>query len=68
MNIDYEEYVTKYNWCMHRNPWTMPSGDRKQFYDDVKTMPFNEMAIKDLEVIRQVRKQKKLVTKQIKYE
>lgn len=68
MDIDYEEYSNKYNWCMHRNPWTMPEVDRKQFYDDVKSMPFNEMAMKDLEAIRQARKQKKLETKQCKYE
>lgn len=68
MDIDYEEYSSKFNWCMHRNPWNMPEQDRKQFYEDVKSMPFNEMALKDLETIRQARKQKKLETKQCKYE
>lgn len=68
MEIYYEEYSNKYNWCMHRNPWPMPDGERKQFYDDVKSMPFNEMAMKDLETIRKARKQKKLETKQCKYE
>lgn len=68
MDIDYEDYSTNYNWCMHRNPYSMPEEDRKQFYEDVKTMPFHEMAMKNLEVIRQIRKQKKLETKQIKYE
>ena len=53
---------------MHRNPWTMPEEDRKQFYEDVWSMPFNEMAMKDLEEIRQARKKKKLETKQVKYE
>lgn len=68
MDIDYEEYSSKFNWCMHRNPLAMPENDRKQFYDDVKSMPFNEMAMKDLEAIRKARKQKKLETKQCKYE
>ena len=68
MDIDYEEYSSKFNWCMHRNPYTMPEEERKQFYDDLKSMPFNEMAMKDLETIRQARKQKKLETKQVKYE
>lgn len=68
MDIDYEEYSSKFNWCMHRNPWTMPEEDRKQFYEDVWSMPFNEMAMKDLEEIRQARKKKKLETKQVKYE
>lgn len=68
MDIDYEEYSSKFNWCMHRNPYTMPEEDRKQFYDDLKTMPFNEMAMKNLELIRQERKKKKLETKQVKYE
>ena len=52
MDINYDEYSNKYNWCMHRNPWPMPDGERKQFYDDVKSMSFNEMAMKDLETIR----------------
>lgn len=68
MDIEYEEYCMKYNWCMHRNPYAMPEEDRKTFYEDVKSMPFNEMAIKDLDVIRQERKKKKLETKQVKYE
>ena len=68
MDIDYEEYSSKFNWCMHRNPWAMPEANRKQFYNDVYSMSFNEMAMKDLEAIRQARKQKKLETKQCKYE
>ncbi len=68
MDIDYEDYSSKYNWCMHRNPYTMPEANRKQFYDDVQSMPFNEMAMKDLEAIRQARKQKKLETKEVRYE
>ena len=68
MDIDYEEYSTNYNWCMHRNPYSMPEIDRNRFYEDVRKMPFNEMAMKNLEVIRQARKQKKLATKQVKYE
>lgn len=67
-DVDYEEYSSKYNWCVHRNPYPMPEKDRKCFYDDVESMPFNEMALKDLEAIRQARKQKKLETKQVKYE
>ena len=46
----------------------MPEIDRNRFYEDVRKMPFNEMAMKNLEAIRQARKQKKLATKQIKYE
>lgn len=68
MDIEYEEYCMKYNWCMHRNPYAMPEEDRKTFYEDVKSMPFDEMAMKDLDAIRQERKKKKLETKQVKYE
>lgn len=68
MDIEYEEYCMKYNWCMHRNPYAMPVEDRKTFYEDVKSMPFDEMAVKDLDAIRQERKKKKLETKQVKYE
>lgn len=63
MAINYEEYATKFNWCMHRNPTGMPDGDRKAFYEDVKSMPFDKMAAKDLESIKQVRKQRKLQQK-----
>lgn len=68
MDIDYEEYCMKYNWCMHRNPYGMPENDRKIFYQDVISMPFDQMAAKDLEAIRQARKQKKIEQKQVKYE
>ena len=68
MDIDYEEYSTNYNWCMHRNPHGMPEEDRKTFYRDVVSMPFDEMAAKDLESIKQSRKNKKLEQKQIRYE
>ena len=68
MDIDYEEYSTKYNWCMHRNPYAMPEEDRKAFYQDVVSMPFDQMAAKDLEAIKQARKQKKFEQKQVKYE
>lgn len=68
MRYNYEDYSSKFNWCMHRNPYTMPEANRKQFYDDVQSMPFNEMAMKDLEAIRQARKQKKLETKEVRYE
>ena len=68
MDIDYEEYCMKYNWCMHRNPYGMPEDDRKAFYHDVVSMPFDQMAAKDLESIRQARKQKKFEQKQVKYE
>ena len=53
---------------MHRNPTGMPEQDRKTFYDDLYSMPFDQMAMKDLEQIRQARKQKKLITKEVKYE
>lgn len=68
MDIDYEEYSNKFNWCMHRNPWVMPEEDRKQFYDDLKSMPFDEMALKNLETIKQERKKIKFETKQVRYE
>jgi Coenzyme F420-reducing hydrogenase, beta subunit len=68
MDIDYEDSVTKYNWCMHRNPYGMPEEDRRTFYQDVVSMPFDQMAAKDLEVFRQARKKKKLEQKQVKYE
>lgn len=68
MDIDYEEYCMKYNWCMHRNPYGMPEEDRRTFYQDVVNMPFDQMAAKDLEAIRQARKQKKIEQKQVKYE
>ncbi len=65
MDINYEEYVSKYNWCMHRNPTGMPQEDRRIFYEDVKTLPFDIMAKKDLEIIKQQRKLKKLQSKQV---
>lgn len=68
MNIDYEEYCEKNNWCMHRNPYLMPEQDRKEFFEDVKSLPFDQMAMKDLDAIRQERKTKKLETKQVRYE
>lgn len=68
MDIDYEDYCIKYNWCMHRNPCAMPEKDRKTFYEDVVSMPFDQMAAKDLEAIKQARKQKKIEQKQVKYE
>lgn len=68
MDIDYEEYCNNVNWCMHRDPTGMPDGDRQTFYNDVKTMPFDQMSAKDLEAIKQARKQKKLELKHVKYE
>lgn len=68
MDIDYEEYCMKYNWCMHRNPYAMPEEDRKAFYQDVVSMPFDQMAAKDLEAIKQARKNKKIEQKQVRYE
>ena len=60
MDIDLEEYATKYNWCLYKNPTGMPGDARRIFYEDVRSMPFDEMAIKDLEEIKQIHKQKKL--------
>ena len=68
MDIDYEEYCMKYNWCMHRNPYGMPEEDRLAFYQDVVSMPFDQMAAKDLEAIKQARKNKKIEQKQVRYE
>lgn len=68
MEIDYEEYCMKYNWCMHRNPYAMPDEDRKTFYKDVVSMPFDKMALKDLDVIKQIRKNKNSEQKFIRYE
>jgi len=53
---------------MHRNPYGMPEEDRRKFYQDVMNMPFDEMAAKDLEAIKQARKDKKLEQKQVRYE
>ena len=63
MHIDLEDYSSKYNWCMHRNPTGMPDQDRRTFYQDVHTMRFDEMARKDLAEIKQIRKQRKLNNK-----
>lgn len=68
MEIDYEEYCMKYNWCMHRNPYSMLEEERKAFYQDVVSMPFDQMAAKDLEAIKQVRKNKKIEQMQVRYE
>lgn len=68
MGIDYGEYCMKYNWCMHRNPYKMREEDRRAFYQDVVSMPFDQMAAKDLEVIKQARKNKKIEQKQVRYE
>ena len=68
MDINYEEYVTKFNWCMHRNPTGMSDEKREIFYKDVNSLPFDQMAMKDLEQIRKERKERKLQTKEIKYE
>ncbi|MBP5505159.1 MAG: Coenzyme F420 hydrogenase/dehydrogenase, beta subunit C-terminal domain [Bacteroidales bacterium] len=65
MEIDFEEYAKKYNWCMCCNPSGMPEDERRNFYNDVKSMPFDKMAEKDLEVIKQTRKQKKIEQKQL---
>lgn len=62
MCIDLEDYATKYNWCLHKNPTGMPGYDRKTFYEDLHTMSFDKMALKNLEAIKQIRKKKKLNT------
>lgn len=63
MNIDLEDYATKYNWCLHKNPTEVSDDARKTFYEDVHAMPFDKMALKNLEEIKLIRKQKKLNTK-----
>ena len=63
MDIDLEDYATKYNWCLHKNPTGMPDDARRTFYEDVHSMPFDKMAQKNLEEIKQIRKQKKLSIK-----
>lgn len=60
MDIDLEDYATKYNWCLHKNPTGMPDDARRTFYEDVHSMPFDKMAQKNLEEIKYIRKQKKL--------
>lgn len=60
MDIDLEDYATNYNWCLHKNPIGMPDDARKNFYNDVHTLPFDLMATKNLEEIKNIRKQKKL--------
>lgn len=68
MDINYEEYCIKYNWCMHCNPYAMPEENRKNFYQDVASMAFDEMAMKDLAAIKQERKDKKIDQVQLRYE
>ena len=51
---------------MLRNPIGMPDDDWQIFYKNVKTIPFDQMAAKDSENIKQARK--KLELKYIKYE
>ena len=63
MDINLEDYATKYNWCLHKNPTGMPEDARHTFYEDVHSMPFDKMAQKNLEEIKQIRKQKKLSIK-----
>lgn len=60
MEINLEEYASKYNWCLHKNPTGMPQCDRRQFYTDVRQMEFDEMARKDLSIIKEKRKRRKL--------
>lgn len=68
MEIGYEEYCMKYNWCMHHNPYTMPEGVRKPSHQNVVSIPFDQMAAKDLETIKQSRKNKKIEQKRVRYE
>ena len=63
MDIYYEEYANLYNWCLHKNPIGMPEEDRKQFYLDVDSMPFDKMAEKDLSRIKKERKRRKISAK-----
>ncbi len=63
MDINLEDYATKYNWCLHKNPTEIPEDARHTFYEDVHSMPFDKMAQKNLEEIKQIRKQKKLSIK-----
>lgn len=44
MRPDFEDYATKYNWCLHKNPTGMPDDARRTFYEDVHSMPFDKMA------------------------
>lgn len=45
--IDYEECCMKYNWCIHRNPYPMPEEDRKVFFQNVVSIPFDQMSVKE---------------------
>lgn len=60
MEISLEDYCSKYNWCMFRNPDRKAEQDRRRFYNDVYTMRFDEMALKDLAQIKEFRKQQKI--------
>lgn len=63
MNIDFEDYSLKYNWCMHKNPIAPSNELRDIFYNDLNNMPFELMAEKNLSKIKEERKQKKTYTK-----
>lgn len=60
LNIDVEDYSTKFNWCMHKNPDAPDVLKRKLFYDDLKSMPFDKVSEKHLNQIKEERKQRKL--------
>ena len=60
MELDVEDYASKYNWCLHKNPTDMPREDRRHFYEDVMLMDFGEMAKKDLALIKEERKKRKM--------
>lgn len=68
MSINYEEYCVKYNLRMNINPNMVSEEARATFFDDVKKMPFDAMAKKNLETIKQERKRIKLELKHNKYE
>lgn len=60
LNINIEEYSTKFNWCMHKNPNAPDALKRKLFYDDLKSMPFDKASEKHLSQIKKERKKRKL--------
>ena len=60
MDINCEQNSSTYNWCLHKNPWDVSIENREQFYQDIKIMPFDKMAEKDLAIIKEERKRRKL--------
>jgi coenzyme F420-reducing hydrogenase beta subunit len=60
LEINVEDYASKFNWCLHKNPYPPSKTERTVFYKDVELLEFDEMSKKDLQIIKEERKRKKL--------